>query len=134
MLSLEGKFPKSSIMLYRNSEWWEAFPAKFKTILSSMPIKILVGLGVVAEATSGHYRTQRKCLKPTSKWKWASFPSILIERMVHSYIHSIVDITLKLWQTCLRKTDHIPTFYSMKDEEMLIWISFWGHRERVHEP
>lgn len=67
MLSLEEKFPKSSIMLYRNSEWWEAFPTKFKTILSGMPIKILVGLGVVVEATSGHFRTQRKCSKQTSK-------------------------------------------------------------------
>ena len=63
MLFLEEKFPKSSIMLYRNSQWWEAFPAKFKTILSGMPIKTLVGLGVVVEATSGRYKIQRKCSK-----------------------------------------------------------------------
>lgn len=67
MLFLEEKFPKSSIMLYRNSQWWEAFPAKFKTILSGMPIKTLVGLGVVVEATSGRYKIQRKCSKHICK-------------------------------------------------------------------
>jgi hypothetical protein len=38
-------------------------PTTFKTILSGMSIKILVGLGAVKEATPGLYRTQIKCLK-----------------------------------------------------------------------
>lgn len=75
-----------------------------------MPIKILVGLGVVVEATSGHYRTQRKCSKQTSEWNWVSFPPILIERMVHSHIHSIVDITLKFWQHVSEKLTTSPPF------------------------
>lgn len=78
MLFLEGKFPKSSIMLYRNLVVG-GLPTTFKTILSGMSIKILVGLGVVIEAIPGFYRTQIKCSKQTSLLRWASFPHILIE-------------------------------------------------------
>ena len=58
------------------------------------------------------------------------------EMTIHSYICSVVDIILKFWQHISAKLTTSPPSISWKMGTcwLLIWICFWGDRERVHEP
>lgn len=82
------------------------------------------------------YRENVQSISVMKKWTWASFAPILIEITIHSYICSVVDIILKFWQHISAKLTTSPPSVSWKMGTcwLLIWICFWGDRERVHEP